>query len=61
MTFLDSSVVIDYLDGVDDVVEFVDRQTVLRTSSIRVYEVLAVSDADFDTDGLRDLVTVTRL
>jgi predicted nucleic acid-binding protein len=128
MTFLDSSVIIDYLDGVDGVVEFVDRQTVLRTSSICVYEVLAgevfssgdpdlvsvredfgrvtainfsedlaleaarlqngllasgtpmgprdlfvaatarsvgdelvVSDADFDTDGLREHVAVTRL
>ena len=128
MTVLDSSVVIDYLDGVDDVVEFVDEQPVLRTSSICVYEVLAgevfssgepdlvgaradfgrvtaidfsedvaleaarlqsrlvengepmsprdlfvaatarsvgdelvVSDADFDTDGLRELVAVTRM
>ena len=128
MTLLDSSVVIDYLDGVDDVVEFVDEQPVLRTSSICVYEVLAgevfssgepdlvgtradfgrvtaidfsedialeaarlqsrlvengepmsprdlfvaatarsvgdelvVSDADFDTDGLRELVAVTRM
>ena len=128
MTVLDSSVIIDYLDGVDDVVEFVDERTVLRTSSIGVYEVLAgevfssgepdlvgtradfgrvtaidvsedlaleaarlqgrlledgepisprdlfvatmarsvgdelvVSDADFDTDGLRELVAVTRM
>ena len=128
MTFLDSSVVIDYLDGDGDVVEFVDRQPVLRTSSICVYEVLAgevfssgetdlvgtradfgrvtaigfsedlaleaarlqsrllkngapmsprdllvaatarsigdelvVSDADFDTDGLREVMPVTRL
>ena len=41
MTFLDSSVVIDYLDGDGDVVEFVNEQPVLRTSSICVYEVLA--------------------
>lgn len=41
MTVLDSSVIIDYLDGVKEVVEFVDEQPVLVTSSICVYEVLA--------------------
>ena len=41
MTVLDSSVIIDYLDGVEEVVEFVDEQPVLVTSSICVYEVLA--------------------
>ncbi|WP_435196908.1 type II toxin-antitoxin system VapC family toxin [Natronomonas sp. EA1] len=41
MTVLDSSVIIDYLDGVEDVVEFVDEQPTLVTSSICVYEVLA--------------------
>ncbi|MFC5973196.1 type II toxin-antitoxin system VapC family toxin [Halomarina salina] len=41
MTFLDSSVIIDYLDGVEEVVEFVDDQSQLATSSICVYEVLA--------------------
>ena len=41
MTFLDSSVIIDYLDGVEDVVEFVDEQPTLVTSSICLYEVLA--------------------
>lgn len=41
MTFLDSSVIIDYLDGAEEVVEFVDDQPVLVTSSICVYEVLA--------------------
>lgn len=40
MTFLDSSVVIDYLDNVRPVVEFVDDQPTLLTSSICVYEVL---------------------
>ncbi|MFC7203504.1 type II toxin-antitoxin system VapC family toxin [Haloferax namakaokahaiae] len=41
MTFLDSSVIIDYLDGVEEIVEFVDEQPVIVTSSICVYEVLA--------------------
>lgn len=41
MTVLDSSVIIDYLDGVADVVEFVDEQPVVVTSSICIYEVLA--------------------
>jgi len=40
MTFLDSSVIIDYLDNVRPVVEFVDDQPTLLTSSICVYEVL---------------------
>jgi predicted nucleic acid-binding protein len=128
VTFLDSSVIIDYLDGVEEVVEFVDEQPVLATSSICIYEVLAgevfsagepdltearenfgrvaavdfseevayeaarmqsrllesgtpmsprdlmvaatarsegkelvVSDTDFDTDGLRELLTVQKL
>ena len=128
MTLLDSSVIIDYLDGVEEVVEFVDKQPVLVTSSICIYEVLAgevfsageadliearenfgrvaavdfseevaseaarmqsrllesgtpmsprdlviaatarsegkklvVSDTDFDTDGLRELLTVRKL
>lgn len=41
MTVLDSSVIIDYLDSVEEVVEFVDEQPVVVTSSICVYEVLA--------------------
>jgi hypothetical protein len=128
VTLLDSSVIIDYLDGVEEVVEFVDKQPVLVTSSICIYEVLAgevfstgepdliearenfgrvaavdfskevafeaarmqsrllesgtpmsprdlmiaatarsegtelvVSDTDFDTDGLRELLTVRKL
>lgn len=40
MTFLDTSVIIDYLEGVDSVVTFVDDQDALLTSSICVYEVL---------------------
>lgn len=40
MTFLDTSVIIDYLDDVDAVVSFVDEQESLLTSSICVYEVL---------------------
>jgi predicted nucleic acid-binding protein len=53
VTVLDSSVIIDYLDGVDDVVEFVDEQPVLRTSSICVYEVLA---GELFSSGEPDLV-----
>ena len=41
MTFLDSSIIIDYLDGVEEVVTFVDDRSTLVTSSICVYEVLA--------------------
>jgi len=40
MTFLDTSVIIDYLEGVDSVVTFVDDQDTLFTASICVYEVL---------------------
>jgi len=40
MTFVDTSVIIDYLSGVDPVVSFVDEQETLLTSSICVYEVL---------------------
>lgn len=40
MAFLDSSVIIDYLAGVDEVVEYVDEQPRLLTSSLCVYEVL---------------------
>jgi hypothetical protein len=57
MTFLDSSVVIDYLDGVDHVVEFVDDQSALLTSSVCVYEVLAgdvFSAGETDLVGTRD-------
>jgi len=41
MTFLDTSVIIDYLEGVEPVVMFVDEQEQLLTSSVCVYEVLA--------------------
>jgi predicted nucleic acid-binding protein len=41
MTFLDTSVIIDYLEGIEPVVAFVDEQETLLTSSICVYEVLA--------------------
>ena len=57
MTFLDSSVIIDYLDGVGEVVEFVDEQPVLLTSSICVYEVLAgevFSTGETDLIGARE-------
>ena len=57
MTFLDSSVIIDYLDGVEDVVQFVDEQPVLVTSSICIYEVLAgevFSAGETDLVGARE-------
>ncbi|SFR47733.1 type II toxin-antitoxin system VapC family toxin [Halogeometricum limi] len=57
MTFLDSSVIIDYLDGVEEVVEFVDEQPGLATSSICVYEVLAgevFSAGETDLIGARE-------
>ncbi|ELZ65793.1 type II toxin-antitoxin system VapC family toxin [Haloferax sp. Atlit-6N] len=57
MTFLDSSVIIDYLDGVAEVVEFVDEQPTLVTSSICIYEVLAgevFSAGETDLIGARE-------
>lgn len=53
MTVLDSSVIIDYLDGVEEIVEFVDEQPVLATSTICVYEVLA---GEVFSSGDTDLV-----
>ncbi|WP_135822436.1 PIN domain-containing protein [Halostella litorea] len=52
MTFLDSSVIIDYLDNVDEVVEFVDSEPQLRTSAICLYEVLA---GELYTSGPTDI------
>lgn len=40
MAFLDSSVIVEYLDDTGPVVEYVDEQPHLLTSSICVYEVL---------------------
>jgi predicted nucleic acid-binding protein len=40
MAFLDTSVILDYLDGEADVVAYVDEQSHLLTSSLCVYEVL---------------------
>lgn len=40
MAFLDSTVIIDYLDGIEHVVEFVEQQPHLLTSSLCIYEVL---------------------
>jgi hypothetical protein len=57
VTFLDSSVIIDYLDGVEDVVQFVDEQRALVTSSICLYEVLAgevFSAGETDLIGARE-------
>ncbi|WP_136716265.1 PIN domain-containing protein [Halorientalis salina] len=57
MTFLDSSVIIDYLDNVEHVVEFVDDQPTLLTSSICVYEVLigeVFSSGSTDINGTRE-------
>jgi len=57
VTLLDSSVIIDYLDGVEDVVESVDEQPTLVTSSICIYEVLAgevFSVGETDLIGARE-------
>ena len=57
MTFLDSSVIIDYLDGVEEVVEFVDEQPTWVTFSICIYEVLAgevFSAGETDLIGARE-------
>lgn len=57
MTLLDSSVIIDYLDGVEAVVDFVDEQPTLVTSSICIYEVLAgevFSAGETDLIGARE-------
>jgi len=56
MAFLDSSVIIDYLAGVDDVVRYVDDQPRLLTSSLCVYEVLegeALGRGETDVVGAR--------
>lgn len=51
MTFLDSSVIIDMLEGVDETVEFVESQDApYLTSSICVYEVLAGTLGHGETD-----------
>ncbi|AGB36715.1 PIN domain-containing protein [Natronococcus occultus] len=51
MTFLDSSVIIDMLEGVDDTVAYVESQsTPYLTSSICVYEVLAGTLGHEETD-----------
>ncbi|MFC7228017.1 type II toxin-antitoxin system VapC family toxin [Salinirubellus salinus] len=57
MSFLDSSIIIDYLDGVEDVIQFVDEQPTLVTSSICLYEVLAgevFSAGEADLIGARE-------
>lgn len=57
MTSLDSSVVIDHLDGDEDVVTFVDEQPALVTSSTCIYEVLAgevFSASETDLVGARE-------
>ncbi len=53
MAFLDSSVIIDYLDGVERTVEFVDNTPHLLTSSICVYEVL---EGEVLSSGTTDVV-----
>lgn len=56
MAFLDSSVIIDYLDGRERAIEFVDTTSHLLTSSICVYEVLegeVLSSGETDILGAR--------
>jgi predicted nucleic acid-binding protein len=57
VTFLDSSVIIDYLDGDEAVITFVDERPALVTSSICIYEVLAgevFSASQTDLVGARE-------
>lgn len=56
MTFLDSSVIIDMLEGVPDIVEYVeDHGQPYLTSSLCVFEVIEgeVGSGDTDVVGLR--------
>lgn len=56
MAFLDSSVIIDYLGDVERVVDYVDDQPTLRTSSLCVYEVLegeVLGSGETDIAGAR--------
>lgn len=56
MAFLDSSAIIDYLDEVESIVQYVDEQPHLLTSSICVYEVLqgeVMSRGSSDVIGAR--------
>ena len=53
MVFLDSSVLIDYLEGIEHVVDFVDEQDRLLTSSLCLYEVL---EGDVLSRGETDVI-----
>lgn len=56
MTFLDSSAIIDYLRGVDHVVEYLDGREPFFTSTICVYEVIdgRLGSGETDVTGLRE-------
>ncbi|WP_236642404.1 PIN domain-containing protein [Salinigranum halophilum] len=57
MTLLDSSSIIDYLDGVEDVVESVDERPTLVASSLCIYDVFAgevFSAGETDLRGARE-------
>lgn len=54
MTFLDSSAIIDYLDGVDDVIRYIDEETEppYFTSTMCIYE---VTMGEVHTQGSSDV------
>jgi hypothetical protein len=55
MTFLDSSAIIDYLGGVDSVIEYLDGREPFFTSTLCVYEVIdgKLGSGSTDVRGVR--------
>jgi predicted nucleic acid-binding protein len=55
MTFLDSSAIIDYLGGVDSVIEYLDGREPFFTSTLCVYEVIdgKLGSGSTDVQGVR--------
>jgi predicted nucleic acid-binding protein len=55
MTFLDSSAIIDYLGGVDAVIEYLDGREPFFTSTLCVYEVIdgKLGSGSTDVRGVR--------
>lgn len=55
MTFLDSSAIIDYLGGVDSVIEYLDGREPFFTSTLCVYEVIdgTLGSGSTDVRGVR--------
>jgi hypothetical protein len=55
MTFLDSSAIIDYLSGTEDVIEYLDGREPFFTSTLCVYEVIdgKLGSGSTDVRGVR--------